>query len=127
MPKSTRAAPWFKSSFTSSFLALLTGGHLPIEETVSLNERTDELRDSMVKLIESISNFQATRAAQRIRYATDLQSLWFLRTELMAVLAARYGEATARERLDALTEQFEDLLPKRLRSRATSLTRKSRN
>ena len=81
----------------------------------------------MIELIASFSDPRATRAARRIYYATDLQSLWFLRTELMAVLAARYGEATARERLDSLTERFEDLLPKRLRSRATGLTRQVRN
>ena len=32
-----------------------------------------------------------------IRYAGDVQGLWFLRGDLMAALASSHGEAAARE------------------------------
>jgi hypothetical protein len=58
---------------------------------------------------------------RRIRYASDIQTLWFIRSELMAVLARTHGEAVARERLERLGEMFARLLPEGLRSRPSPL------
>ena len=37
---------------------------------------------------------------RRIRYAADLEALWFMRGELMGLLARSHGEAAAREMLE---------------------------
>ena len=50
-----------------------------------------------------------------------MQSLWYLRGDLMAALASSHGEAAAREKLETLSEMFEDLLPRGLRSRPSPL------
>ncbi|HVZ44974.1 MAG TPA: hypothetical protein VHA82_14275 [Ramlibacter sp.] len=63
----------------------------------------------------------AAGLATRIRFAPDVQGLWFLRSELMRYLASRHGEAIAREQLAALGEMFKDALPGALRSRPSPL------
>ena len=122
-PNKSRTVSWFKSSLTSSLFALLDASR-PAEKTAALEERMDELRDAMLELMAGLWDIRSTQAAHRLRVATDLQSLWFLRTNLMAVLAVKYGETAAREKLDALTTRFEHLLPKQLRSRTTGLNRR---
>ena len=43
------------------------------------------------------------RWSRRIRYATDLQALWFMRGELMALLARSHGEVAARRDVEELS------------------------
>jgi hypothetical protein len=59
---------------------------------------------------------------RRIRYAIDVQALWFLRGDLMAVLASKFGEAEAREKLVPVSAMFQDGLPQGLRSRPSPLS-----
>jgi hypothetical protein len=65
---------------------------------------------------------RARQVSRRIRYAIDVMALWYLRGDLMAVLAEHHGEAEAREKLQAITEIFEDVLPEGLRSRPSPLS-----
>jgi len=51
-----------------------------------------------------------------------VQALWYLRGDLMSVLAGRHGEAAARAKLTAINEMFEQLLPEGLRSRPSPLS-----
>ena len=62
-----------------------------------------------------------------IRYATDLQALWFMRGEVMQLLARNEGEAAAREKIDELSSLFADMLPSGLRSRPSPLSPSYRN
>lgn len=55
----------------------------------------------------------------RILLAADLQSLWYLRSDLMAALSSLQGEFTARHSLQDITSMFEGLLPKNMFSRPT--------
>lgn len=43
---------------------------------------------------------------RRIRYARDLEALWYLRPELVQALAARHGERVARTRVNELSVHF---------------------
>ncbi|MDB5964469.1 MAG: hypothetical protein JWQ72_969, partial [Polaromonas sp.] len=54
---------------------------------------------------------RALRLAHRLQACQDAQALWYLRSDLMQELSARLGEREARRRLDALSEQFDGLLP----------------
>ncbi|MGE0498543.1 MAG: hypothetical protein AB7I35_00190 [Ramlibacter sp.] len=58
---------------------------------------------------------------RRVRYANDVQALWYLRGDLMAALSATHGETEARARVARLTSLFKGLLPASLTSRASSL------
>ncbi len=43
---------------------------------------------------------------RRVRYARDLDTLWYLRPELVRALAARHGERVARTRVNELSAYF---------------------
>jgi hypothetical protein len=58
---------------------------------------------------------------RRIRYANDIQALWYLRGDLMAALAAMHGEMAAREKVASVTQMFQGLLPSGLNSRPSPL------
>lgn len=81
----------------------------------------ERFRTAMLGLIEAETSDRAAMLNLRIRCAATLQSLWFMRSEMMVVLAATHGEAEARRRLDAISELARDALPSGLRSRPSPL------
>ena len=109
----------------SSIYALLSVGvrrPAPGDETT----RMESIRQTMLGLVELDGNERAEKLARRIRYA-DLEALWFMRGELMGMLARTHGVVVARERLEGLSSLFDDLLPSGLRSRPSPLNRDYRN
>ena len=82
----------------------------------------ENVRAMMLALAEYEGSERAAALVRRIRYAMDLQALWFLRGELMALLSRSQGEAAARRHVEELSTQFEDLLPSGLRSRPSPLS-----
>ena len=95
--------------------------------TASSRRRPDDgnslenIREMMLSMAESEDSERAAALVRRIRYAMDLQALWFMRGELMALLARSRGEVAARQHVDELSAQFEDRLPSGLRSRPSPL------
>lgn len=57
----------------------------------------------------------------RVTYADDLQSLWYLRGDVMAAIAAYAGESTARRIMDEISSMFHGLLPKALTTKTSAL------
>jgi hypothetical protein len=88
--------------------------------------RIEQIRQRMLQLVELDGSERADKLARRIRYA-DLEALWFMRGELMGMLARSHGELAARERLEGLSAMFEDMLPSGLRSRPSPLNQSYRN
>lgn len=84
---------------------------------------TERFRGLMLGLAESVPGEKAARLALRIRCAATLQSLWFMRSDMMALLAPAVGEAEARRRLDAISAPVRETLPSGLRSRPSPLGR----
>jgi hypothetical protein len=111
--------PWFKPNIRSSLHGLL-GNPGPPSDSV-LDRATDSIRDAMLDLMADCDVAQFGEVVRRIRYAEDLQALWYLRGDLMAALADTWGEITAREKIISLTEQFQGLLPGGLSSRPSPL------
>ncbi|MDB5882595.1 MAG: hypothetical protein JWP43_2473 [Ramlibacter sp.] len=110
---------WFKPNIRSSLHGLL-GNPGPPSDSV-LDRATDDIRESMLALIARRGAAQYPGLLRRIRYAEDLQSLWYLRGDLMAAVAATRGETVARDKIAAITEQFQGLLPGGLGSRPSPL------
>jgi hypothetical protein len=81
----------------------------------------DQIREAMLAMAAMDHGERAAGLARRIRYATDLQALWFMRGELMQLLARDHGEMAAREKVDELSVMFTNLLPSGLRSRPSPL------
>jgi hypothetical protein len=82
----------------------------------------ENIREMMLTLAGSEGGDRAAALVRRIRYAMDLQALWFMRGELMALLSRSRGELAARRHVEELSAHFEDLLPSGLRSRPSPLS-----
>jgi hypothetical protein len=81
------------------------------------------LEDIRALMLEMVGTPAEDTAAlvRRIRYSMDPQALWFLRSELMGLLARREGEALARTKMEVLSDLFHEMLPSGLRSRPSPL------
>jgi uncharacterized protein with von Willebrand factor type A (vWA) domain len=112
---------WFNTKdLRSSIYAIFTVGVDRIRPPGDGTDRTEQIRQKMLDMVELDGSERAEKLARRIRYA-DLEALWFMRGELMGLLARRHGEVAARERLEGLSHMFEDMLPSGLRSRPSPL------
>lgn len=83
----------------------------------------EQFRKLMLGLIETDTSERGALLNLRIRCAATLQSLWFMRSEMMVLLADRYGEAEARHRLEEISACVREALPSGLRSRPSPLAR----
>ena len=113
---------WFKPNLRSSVSAMFSTGH-PSEpaETELTEVGIEDIRTSMLALIGDVEEPKFLHVGRRLRYASEVMALWYLRGDLMALLASRYGEMQARENLAAITEMFEGMLPRGLKSRPSPL------
>jgi len=110
---------WLKSSVRANLYGLL--GH-PVDPTQSiLDVGTEDVRTSMLELLGQAGYSRFPQLARRIRYAGELQGLWYLRGDLMAAVASMYGEAIARDRLREVSDLFQGLLPGSLATRPSPL------
>jgi hypothetical protein len=97
-------------------------GNPPAPSDSVLENGTEDIRESMLATLGDEGPRRFPHITRRIRYASDIQALWYLRGDLMGVLAQVHGEAVARQKLASVTLQFQGLLPGGLSSRPTSLT-----
>jgi hypothetical protein len=110
---------WFKTHIRGS-LGTLLGNNPPTSDSL-LDSATEDIRESMLGLLDSAQARDHGPLVRRIRYANDVQSLWYLRGDLMAAVAALRGETAAREKVASVTAQFRGLLPRGLDSRPSPL------
>jgi hypothetical protein len=112
---------WLKPNLRSSINALLAFCHSSSSRaTPPPHYSIEDIREAMLVLIQE--DTEHPHVKRRIRYALDVQALWYLRGDLMAVLAGSHGEVAAREKLTPINSMFEDLLPEGLRSRPSPLS-----
>jgi len=84
---------------------------------------TERVRDLMLGLIAQVEvSDRSRRLVHRLRYASDIQALWFMRGEVVAVLAIVHGEAEALHRVEQMSAEVRDSLPGGLRSRPSPLS-----
>jgi hypothetical protein len=113
---------WFKPNIRSSIYALLSLVQ-PLSADDSVAEfDIEDIRASMLALVPDATGHRVTQVTRRIRYAMELEDLWYLRGDLMAVLAGMHGELAARQKLESITKMFEYMLVPGLRSRPSPLS-----
>ena len=95
------------------------GAVTPTEST--LESSTEDIREAMLSLLGDAGP-KYPHVTRRIRYANDIQALWYLRGDLMAVLASLHGEALARQKMQGITRLFQGLLPGSMTSRPSPLS-----
>lgn len=110
---------WFKADFKNSISGLLRRPVAPSESV--LENGLEDIREAMLATLGDQGTRQFPQATRRIRYATDIKDLWYLRGDLMAVLATLHGEAAARQQIASINAQFQGLLPGGLSSRPSPL------
>jgi hypothetical protein len=106
-------------SIYSSLFALLHGTS-PADSRADRENRTEEIRAHMMDSLGLHIN-KYPHLARRIRHAPEIQGLWYLRGDMMGMLAAEHGETEARVKVTSLTRMFEGLLPRSLKSRPSPL------
>lgn len=102
-------------------MSLFSTSSAPAPSPAEARERTDAIRRTMTDLASSCGGRASAGLAMRMHYAADAQALWYMRSELMGLLAVSRGEVAAREAIEALSAMFAGLLPQGLRPRNTPL------
>jgi hypothetical protein len=114
---------WLKTASASFFGAI--GMPTAVSEAV-MEERTEDIRAMMLNTLgeKGAASFSALR--RRLMFASDLQGLWYLRSEWMGAISSLYGEREAAKELSKLNIQFEGMLSKGMESRPSPLSSKRR-
>jgi hypothetical protein len=110
---------WLKPNLKRGIYGLLGNPQAPSESI--LEDGTEDVREAMLVVLGESGPKEFPHITRRIRYASDIQALWYLRGDLMGALAAMHGELAARETIGRITRKFRGLLPKGLNSRPSSL------
>jgi hypothetical protein len=110
---------WFKGKIRNSIYGLLGNPAAPSDSMIETG--TEDIREAMLALLGESGTKQFPNVTRRVRYANDIQALWYLRGDLMAALAATQGEAAARQKVLQITDMFHGLLPGNLSSRPSPL------
>ncbi|WP_367846290.1 hypothetical protein [Rhodoferax sp. WC2427] len=110
---------WDSTSIKNSFYSIL--GMDSARADAGRAQQLEQVRTAMLECLGDVGGFEGPILRQRVAYAKDVQTLWFLRADLMGVLASRDGEGAARNRMDQIAPLFQGLLPKGLVSRSSRL------
>jgi hypothetical protein len=114
---------WFKPNLRGSIHAIFASSRSSAPPPESSVESTiEQIREAMLALLALAGEDRFPHVTRRIRYATDVQGLWYLRGDLMAVLASSLGEAAALEQIEVVSQMFREVLPQGLRSRPSPLS-----
>jgi len=93
---------WARTSLRNSFFGWMAHQHAP-EPSAHL----EQIRKAMLDLLEETPHGSGSAIERRILFAADLDTLWYLRPDLLQVLAQASGEAAAHRRLSDITRLFD--------------------
>lgn len=69
------------------------------------------IRTAMLSLLQVHGGHSVQRVAQRVRFAGDLEALWYLRQDVLTALSAVDGEVAARRQMRQINRLFKGGLP----------------
>ncbi len=105
---------WNKPNFRNSLHDLL-GRDKPSSTAWVRDQGLEEVRRAMLQSLAGLAGCEVARMNMRLRYAADIEALWYLRTDLFGTLVPLRGEAGARWVIDEVTTLFQGQLPRALR------------
>ncbi|MDQ0591068.1 hypothetical protein [Variovorax paradoxus] len=76
------------------------------------------IRAAMLSVLQVHGGHSVQRVAQRVRFATDVEALWYLRQDVMLALSAIDGETAARRQMKTINSMFKGGLPGSMGPRA---------
>lgn len=112
---------WLKSASASFWGAV--GSLAPAPSESALIERAEEIRQSMLSTLGERGAALFPTLRRRLMFATDIEALWYLRSEWMGALSSLQGERVAAAHLRSINIQFEGVLTKGMNSRPSPLSR----
>jgi hypothetical protein len=97
------------SRLTSSLMGLLDDSASDSDIEVQIQSIRQAMLDSMATCFDE----KGVRPVlwDKIGYAPSIQTLWYLRIDLMMLLSDHHGETVARKALARVTEAFRGLVP----------------
>ena len=105
---------WNKPNLRNSLHDLL-GRDKPSSTAWVRHPGMEDIRRVMLQSLAGITGCEVARMNMRLRYAADIEALWYLRTDLFGTLVPLRGEAGARWVIDEVTTLFQGQLPRALR------------
>lgn len=88
--------------------------------------RMESIRHAMLDALGEAGDDSFPQTMRKLRFASDVQGLWYLRGEIMEALASLHGEASAQQQVEHLSVMFQGLLPGGLSSRVSPLKQLNR-
>jgi len=95
----------FISRFATSFAALLTDTNTQVD----VSGRIEEIRTAMFDALWALDS-HTPETWTAIDRATDVETLWYLRSDLLKDVSAASGEDSAMLTLDKITEMFRGMV-----------------
>lgn len=77
----------------------------------SPDRQMGRIRTAMLSLLQMHGGHSVQRVAQRVRFAGDMESLWYLRQDVLTALSAVDGEVAARRQMKQINSMFKGGLP----------------
>lgn len=76
----------------------------------------------MLSLLDARAGKSVERVVQRVRFADDLEALWYLRQDVLTTLAEIDGEPAARRQMRRINSLFKGGLPQTMGPRVHRFT-----
>lgn len=76
------------------------------------------IRTAMLSVLQAHGGHSVQRVSQRVRFAADVEALWYLRQDVMMALSAVDGETAARRQMKTINSMFKGGLPGSMGPRA---------
>ena len=105
---------WNKPNFRSSLHDLL-GRDKPSSTAWVRDQGLEDVRRAMLQCLGGLAGCEVARMNLRLRYAADIEALWYLRSDLFGTLVPLHGETGARQVIDRITALFQGQLPRTVR------------
>ena len=81
--------------------------------------RIEDIRQAMLDCMGEAACLQFPQVERRVKSASNLEALWYLRPELLMVISSVAGELAAQGQVEQISAMFDGLLPKGMSSRPT--------
>jgi len=105
------------SLWMTTLQGLFGGASAPEPEAV-----LTEIRQAMLQSLGESGATDTLVIQRKIKYALGFEELWYLRGDVMAIIAAVYGESVAKSKITDISNMFKGHLPKGLASRPSPLS-----
>ncbi len=104
---------WNKPTLRNNLHDLL-GRDKPSSTAWVHNQGLEEVRRAMLHSLAGLTGSDVARMNMRLRYAGDIEALWYLRTDLLHTLVPLRGEQAAQGVINHVTQLFQGQLPRAL-------------